>query len=264
MRYVDYHNHTYLCEHATGMPEEYIRRALELGLAEIGFSDHAPLPEGLREGITMRPEQIETYIALIEEQREIYRDRIGIRIGFEVDYPLHDSFPASYLTDNRLDYLIGSCHFLEDWAFDHPDFQEEFHRRDIDGVYQQYYGILNGLIQTGHFQILGHLDLVKKFGHRSLRSFEDEISRLGRALSGGSLSVELNTAGLRKPVGEIYPSPRILEILFENNVPVTLGSDSHLPEEVGYEFSRAAEILRSCGYRSISGYQRKKRYDVPL
>ncbi len=264
MSLVDYHVHTYLCEHASGVPGDYIRNALDAGLSEIGFSDHAPLPLGLREGITMSPEQTELYIDLIEEQRGICKDKIIVKIGFEVDYPLVETFDRKYLTDVRLDYLIGSCHYLGDWAFDHPDNISEFDIRDIDEVYHRYYKIIEDLASTRYFNIIGHFDLVKKFGHRSQRDFTDFLERLCKIISENDMAVEINTAGLRKPVEEIYPSRDIIDIMFQMNVPVTLGSDSHKPEEVGYHFSRAIEELKNAGYKMISGFSKRKRYDIAI
>jgi len=105
---------------------------------------------------------------------------------------------------------------------------------------------------------------VKKFGHRAHRDFSGEIRALFRGMAHGDMAVEINTAGLRKPVKEMYPSREIVGELFTLNVPVTLGSDAHLPEEVGHEFARAVEMLKSAGYRKISGFEKRKRFDIAL
>ncbi|MGL4369191.1 MAG: PHP domain-containing protein [Spirochaetota bacterium] len=103
---VDFHTHTFMCEHAAGKPEQYIEAALARGISILGFSDHAPLPDGLREGVTMYPHQTEEYISMIEALREKYDTRISVRLGFEVDFPLRPSFDRKYFTDSRIDYLI--------------------------------------------------------------------------------------------------------------------------------------------------------------
>ena len=264
MNLADYHIHTYLCGHATGKPEDYINSAIKLDLAEIGFSDHAPLPPGLREGITMTPEQTEDYISLIENLRIKFKDKISIKTGFEIDFPLHESLDLKYLTDERLDFLIGSCHFIDGWAFDHPDNIAEFNKKNIDDVYGRYYKIIEDLALSRHFNIIGHFDLVKKFGHRAVKDFSPVIERLCGIISGSGTAVEINTAGKRKPVGEIYPSDDIIDILFRANVPVTLGSDSHNPDEAGYHFDAAVKKLKKAGYRKISGFSKRKRYDITL
>nr|HPK45243.1 PHP domain-containing protein [Spirochaetota bacterium] len=127
---IDYHVHTYLCDHASGTPGDYIEKALEARLFEIGFSDHAPLPEHLRNDITMEPEETEMYCSMLEDVKDKYP--IAVKIGFEVDYPLHPTFDTHYFHDNRIDYMIGSCHFIDGWAFDHPLFVDEYNKRDIN------------------------------------------------------------------------------------------------------------------------------------
>jgi len=263
MNLVDYHIHTYLCEHASGTPDEYIMRAINSNFIEIGFSDHAPLPADLREGITMRPEEIEGYINLIEEKKALYKDKIAIKIGFEVDYPFKagTGFKKKYLNDNRIDYLIGSCHFIDDWAFDHPDFLDEFNNRDIDEVYNEYFKIIEGLI-SNNFNIIGHFDLIKKFGHRPKGDISKTIENIAKIMSKKNITVEINTSGLRKPVNEIYPSQKIIDILHNYNIPITLGSDSHSPDEVGYKFNMAITMVKKAGYRKISGFSKRKRYDI--
>lgn len=264
MGLVDYHVHTPLCGHAHGEPAAYVARAIDAGLSEIGFSDHAPLPAGLREGITMLPEETERYLAMIEGVRDEFRGRMPVRIGFEVDYPLHDTFDRRYLTDPRIDYLMGSCHFVDGWAFDHPDGLDEYNRRDVDEVYAAYYGTLARLADAGCFDIVGHFDLVKKFGHRATRDHHDRIRPVLAALARAGTAVEISTAGLRKPVGEIYPAPDIVALLFEMNVPITLGSDAHAPEEVAYEFARAVALVRRAGFRRQSRFEKRTRHDIEL
>ncbi len=265
MDLVDYHTHTELCGHAKGSVDNYIQEAIEKDLKEIGFSDHAPLPENLRKGITMLPEETELYIKLIEEKKQQYKDRIKIKIGFEIDFPLMDSLDRKYLHDPRLDYLIGSCHFLGDWAFDHPDNIAEFNNRDIDQTYRDYYKIIYDMIQSGFFNIIGHFDLMKKFGHRPAADLTRTIENLASGIAKNvNMAAELNTAGMRKPVGEMYPSDEIINVFFRMNTPVTLGSDSHLPEEVGYLFDEAIEKIKRAGYRKICGFSKKQRYDIVL
>ena len=125
MGLVDYHTHTSRCGHATGTLEQYVQQALRLALSEIGISDHAPLPDHLRDGITMAPADVEPYLSDLAAIRLLHQDTIAIRTGFEVDFPVHPTFDMSLLADPRIDYLIGSCHFLDEWAFDHPDHVDE-------------------------------------------------------------------------------------------------------------------------------------------
>jgi histidinol-phosphatase (PHP family) len=261
---IDYHTHTELCGHATGTVQEYIESAIAKGLREIGFSDHAPMPEKLRSGISMSPGEVESYIGAIESARDRYDGRIAVRVGMEVDYPLMDSFDRRYCTDPRIDYLIGSCHFIDGWPFDHPDYIDGYKKRHIDDIYRKYFEILRSMAGSGLFNIVGHFDIVKKFGFRSGREFRHIIEDIAMALAANDVAVEINTAGLGHPAGELYPSEEIIAILFRHNVPLTLGSDAHAPERVGNLFPRALEAVTRAGYRKLSGFKKRTRYDIPI
>ncbi|MBN2158211.1 MAG: histidinol-phosphatase HisJ family protein [Spirochaetes bacterium] len=261
---VDYHTHTYLCGHASGTVEEYIESALKKGIREIGFSDHAPMPDDIRADITMSASEVEPYIGEIKHNRDIYSGRIAVKLGFEVDFPLMGSFDERYFTDPRIDYLIGSCHFIDGWAFDHPDHVGGYSDRNIDDIYTRYYAILEALASSGLFNMVGHFDIVKKFGYRSTRNFLPAVEKIARIMAAHDLAAEINTAGLLHKAREIYPSEDIIRIFFNCNVPITLGSDAHRPEQTGYMFQDAIEILSRAGYRKLSGFSGRKRYDIPL
>jgi len=262
MNLTDYHNHTYLCGHATGSIDEYIESALKKGIKEICFTDHAPLPQHLRENESMKEEESEFYINEIEKRKILFKDRIEIKTGFEVEFPLLPSFNQAYFTDPRIDCMIGSCHFLDSWPFDHPDYTDEFEKRDIDQVYTSYFKIIETLAESRLFDIIGHFDLIKKFGHRPKKKFNSVVEKIAKKISESDTAVEINTSGLLKPVKETYPSDEIIKIMFEHNVPVTIGSDSHAPDKVGYMIDAAIVKLKKVGYRKISGFKSRKRYDI--
>jgi histidinol-phosphatase (PHP family) len=271
-----------MCGHAQGTPEEYILTAIKKGISEFGFSDHAPLPEDLREGITMAPHETETYINMIAELTKKYDSQITIRTGFEVDFPLYDSFDLKYLKDERIDFIIGACHFISqynmdivtgmstsklsetEWAFDNPYSISEFDKHNIDNLYHVYYTIIYEAVNSQIFNIIAHFDLMKKFGYRPKKDFKPIIQKIAQNMSKYDIAAEINTSGLLKPVKEIYPSQDIIGIFFDNNVPITLGSDSHDPETVGYAFDKAVSIIKKIGYTKISGFVKRKRYDVNL
>ena len=282
MGLVNYHNHTSMCNHATGTPEEYIAVAIKKGISEFGFSDHAPLPKGLREGITMSPSETETYINMITKLVKKYADQIAIRIGFEVDFPLHNTFDLKYLKDDRIDYIMGACHFISkydmdivtgkntsnfsenEWAFDNPQYISEYDKHDIDDLYHIYYTIIHEAVNSRIFNIIAHFDLIKKFGHRPKKDFNPMIQKITQDMAKYNIAAEINTSGLLRRVKEMYPSEDIIKVFFDNNVPITLGSDSHDPETVGYAFDEAVNIIKKIGYTKISGFAKRKRYDVNL
>lgn len=260
----NYHNHTILCNHATGSIDEYIEKAISQDTVEFGFSDHAPIPEKIREDLTMAESDVEFYISQVLEKKENYKNQIEIKLGFEVDYPLFESFNQKYFSDSRIDYMIGSLHFLDSWPFDHPKYIDEFKKRNIDDIYTKYYKQIENLINSKLFDIIGHFDLIKKFGFLSKQDFKPKIEYLAKLMGKHGLTAEINTAGFLKPIKEQYPSWDIVNIFFNNNVPVTIGSDSHSPDQVGYKLNETVEKLKKIGYTKISGFTQRKRHNINI
>ena len=264
MGFINLHNHTSLCGHAYGSIDEYIEEAVKKNTSYFGFSDHAPLSEKVRDGISMKPEETEAYIESVLSAKTKYAASIEILLAFEVDYPLHKSFAASYFTDERIDYFIGSCHCMDGWAFDNEQEIEMFSKRDIDDIYADYYKIISELVESRLFNIVGHFDLLKKLGFRSRSAFADEIETIAKKMAKTETAFELNTSGLIKPVKEMYPSKEIIDIFFNCNVPVTMGSDSHSPEHVGHGYEMAIELLKTAGYRKLAVFRKRKLFEIPL
>ncbi len=261
---VNYHNHTSLCGHADGSVEEYVLAAIKNGVKEFGFSDHAPLPPDLREEISMNPDETELYIKEVLRVKELYRDRIEVKLGFEVDFPFFDTFESRYLTDSRFDFITGSVHYMGNWGFDHPDQTHRFSERQIDEIYTDYYDLIESMVDARFCDIIGHFDLIKKFGHRAEKDMSTVIRRIAGKMSKYGITAEINTAGFYKPVKEIYPSDDIIKIFFEENVPVTLGSDSHSPDDICRGYDIAISKLKSAGYKKLSGFTSRVRHEVML
>jgi histidinol-phosphatase (PHP family) len=129
----------------------------------------------------------------------------------------------------------------------------EYADKDIDEVWVQYLQLVGDAAESGLFTIMGHLDLVKKFGYRPTRTLDKELDRLVDRLARAGVLVEINTAGLHKPIGEAYPDPDILRRLYKADVAITFGSDAHRPEHVGRDFKHAAELARAAGYTHFAG-----------
>jgi len=248
---VDYHLHTVLCGHATGSPEEYVRQAIKVGLREIGFADHAPLVSHRDPSITMDFDQLPEYHRLIEDVQRDFRDRITIRLGLEADFiPGFENQTQEIINGYHYDYIIGSVHFIKEWAFDNPQEINGWKNKDTDRIYVQYYEYLRCCAETRMFNIMAHVDLVKKFGHRPTKDMASEITKTAEVFKACGVAIEINTSGLRKPVKEIYPSLAALKIYCKAGVPITFGSDSHGPQEVGKDFDQAWELAKSAGYKT--------------
>lgn len=247
----DYHTHTARCGHAVGSAADYVEAARSLGLSGIGISDHLPLLHTTDSSVTMGLDELPAYVAEVQELKARYPGYVYL--GIEADY-CRDTIQqvVELLRTYPFDYVIGSVHFLDGWGFDDPSRVGDFDEHDVDEVYRDYYAHLEEAAGWGVFTMLGHFDLVKKFGHRPVGSLELEIERVARQMAHRGVVAEINTSGLRKPVAEIYPSAQILAILCRNGVAVTFGSDAHTPAEVGQDLTAAARAALVAGFQGYA------------
>ncbi len=260
----DYHMHTPLCNHAVGEPEEYARRALEAGLGEIGFSDHTPMPTTYDPDWRMTIAQLPEYVEKVLRCRRAFPE-LSIKLGLESDFhPGTEEFVREVIGRVPFDYVIGSIHYLGDWGFDNPEKAHLFEGRDVYPIYEQYYGLVEGLARTRMFDILGHPDVIKKFGHRPSRDYEALELRALDAVAGAGMALDINTSGLRRPAKEIYPSLRILKAARARDIGITFGSDAHEPARVGDAFDRAVALAREAGYTHSRRYVARRFERVPL
>ncbi len=245
----DYHMHTPLCRHATGEPREYAARAVELGLPEIGMSDHSPMPRDEFDDWRMRLDQLDAYVDSVEQARKDF-PRLTIRLALEVDFlPGGEDWVRDLAARHPWDYFIGSVHYLsDDWDIDNPHKLSRWAERDPWDVWSAYAERLRMAAASGLFDIIGHADLCKKFGHRPDRDPTELFRPFLETAAKHDVAIELNTAGLRKDCREIYPSKAILSLAREAGVPITFGSDAHAPGEVGMDFQQAVALARSVGY----------------
>ena len=255
---VDYHMHTPLCGHAVGEPYEYVEQALRVGLKEIGFSDHAPLVSHEDARYTMNRAQLPQYHRMIEEVQKKY-PKFTIKLGLEADFiPGFELMTREVLLGYDYDFVIGSIHFIDAWAFDDPEEKIRWKDKDIDAVYRDYYKLLRLSARSKLYDIMGHVDLVKKFGHRPSSDITGEVRETAKVFKETGVTVEINTSGLRKPVGEIYPSLDVLKIYREAGVPITFSSDSHDPKDVGRDYDKAASLARAAGYKEYRVFKKRK------
>ena len=208
----------------------------------------------------------------LDEYCDFVRDS-GLKLGIEADYlPGREDSVANLLEGRPWDYIVGSIHFLSDEAVDlhgEPDWEEwdVWRSSDPDKVWARYFETLGEAARTGMFDILAHPDLVKVWGPEvpvpdgDLRRFYE------RAMDGiaeSDVAVEVSTAGLRTPAGEISPAAAFLEMCREAGRPVALSSDAHLPEQLGFEYGRALELLDELGVGEIAVFEGRSRRLEPL
>ena len=261
----DYHVHTAMCGHARGTVEESVQSAVRKGFCEIGIADHLPLIYTDDPTLSMRPEDLPLYVDTVLGLKDRYQGEIEVRLGIEADYyPPTLGEVERMLETHPFDYVIGSVHMMGGWIFDDPREEERYKDVDIDEFYIAYLEAEKEMVATGLYDIVGHADLVKKFDRRASIDLNSYYRDLLSEMKQMGVCFEINTAGLRWPVGEIYPEPDFVRLGAEMGVPVTLGSDSHCPEDVGRDFDLSVELLRESGYTHVAAFKDRKMKLVPL
>jgi len=256
---VDYHLHTARCGHAGGRLDDYAQRAAEMGLHEIGFSDHLPLLHMRDAGLSMGREELPLYVREVEDLRGRFPG-LTVRLGIEADYlPQTASRLPNLLDAHPFDYVLGAVHFVDGWAFDDPRNLDGYEGRDLYALWERYFELLAEAAESGLFDILAHPDLIKKFGFRPEADVTHLQERCLDRIAASGVSLEVSTAGLRKPVREIYPGEDFLRLCREREITVTLGSDAHRPGEVGLDFEKAVELLRRVGYGELDIFAARNR-----
>ncbi|MDO9573958.1 MAG: histidinol-phosphatase HisJ family protein, partial [Candidatus Contubernalis sp.] len=229
------------------------------------FADHFPLDLlGFEPPVkvTMEGWELPQYIGEVL-QLSPKKGNPTVKLGIEVDFlPGLEKTVLRELSYYPFDYVIGSVHFLGDWDFTNPacaGSYEKCSQEEILTLYEEYYILIEKLAEAHLCDIVGHLDVIKKFGYRPRGGTAHLIERVTDLLKEADLCIELNTAGLYTPAGEAYPSKKILDCCFRRGIPVTLGSDAHSPEDVGRDLGRALDLLREVGYREVAVFKERKR-----
>ena len=262
MKFADLHNHTKRCNHAVGECREYVEMAISRGISAFGFSCHAPMNHD--RDYRMGLDEIDDYMNEIRALREEYKGRIDIKLAFEADFI--DNKPQ--MTEARIialrescevDYLIGSVHSLNEWGFDNPAYIGDYDGKDIDSIWREYLRSIANMAQSGHFDIVGHFDLLKIFNNRPSPAVAGEILRTLEAIKDNDMALEINSAGLDKPIAEIYPSEAILSLAHKMEIPISFGSDAHAPQKVGIYKDKMIALARKVGYKKAVSFTKGER-----
>ena len=257
---IDYHLHTRLTD-GTGEPRDYARVAVERGLDEIGCSDHAPLA-GRETDWTMKTSDLATYVGWVREAQQEF-PQLPIKLGLEVDYlPGCETWVRELATMYPWDYFLGSVHYLGEFPVDRS--AQDWKDQDVDARWREYFARWTEAAGSRLFDSLAHPDLPKKFGFRPSVDFAPVYREALRVAANAGVAIEISTGGLRKPCREIYPSEAFLRLARELNVPITLGSDAHIPEDTGADFDKAIVLAQACGYDSICRFTQRRRELVQL
>ena len=245
----------------TGNVDRYRAAAEEAGIAELGVSEHIHRFAQALE-LWRHPFWEEQARDDLDAYCEFVRGTT-LRLGVECDFvPGAEDRTANLLEAREFDYVVGSVHFVGEGAVDHEGYDAWRQSAGPDEVWAAYFETLAACARSGLFDILAHPDLVKVWGsarplpERDPRHFYEPAVE---AIAESGIAVEVSTAGLRKPVGELYPSRAFAEMCVEAGAAFSLSSDAHVPEHVGYGYDRALEFLDGLGVEEIAVFERRQR-----
>jgi histidinol-phosphatase (PHP family) len=250
--------------------ERYREAADERGIAELGVAEHIHrFTQAL--DVWEHPwwrkwarDDVDAYCAFV-------RDETDLRLGIEADYVTgREDRLARFLDARDWDYVVGSVHFVRDAAVDieGPDWEHVWGRGDsADRVWERYFATLAEAARSGLYDIMAHPDLVKIWG--SARPLPERDPRYYyepavEAMLDAGVAMELSTAGLRKPAGELYPGPALLEMAVDAGLPIALSSDAHAPEQLGFRYDDAIAALEDAGVTEICVFEGRRRRMEPL
>ncbi|MHC4219721.1 MAG: histidinol-phosphatase HisJ family protein, partial [Planctomycetota bacterium] len=253
-----YHNHTTWSDGKTSV-DGLVAGARDLGLAEVGISDHLTLHPTRRDvSWSMPAENVDGYARDVLAAAERSRSRGGptVRLGLEADwFASRAETLRSTLASLPMDFVIGSVHFHGDVELDgHASVWERGSVDERERVHRDYWMRIRELADSGLFDIVGHLDLTKKFAFSPRDDISDAVTETLDAIADAALVVELNTNGWHCPCREAYPAPAILHECRRRDIPVTISADAHEPAHLLRDFAAASGVLREAGYDRVARF----------
>ena len=270
----DYHVHLRPDEPGTeardyfteGNVERYLAAAAEAGIQELGVSEHV---HRFRQALDVWDHPF--WLENARDDLDAYADFVRetpLRLGIEMDYVAgREDRIANLLDSHDLDYVIGSVHYVRDKAVDHDVWDIWESVSDPDRVWELYFATLAEAARSGLFDVLAHPDLVKVWGtgrpapERDPRFYyEKAVEAIGES----GITVEVSTAGLRKPVSEIYPSRAFAEMCVDAGAAFSLSSDAHVPDHIGFAYDRAVKAMHDWGIEEIAVFAKRGRRLAPL
>lgn len=260
----DHHIHSDFSSDCRASMREMCQAALDRGIPEIGFTEHLDLLPFDPGYATFR---IEAWWQELERCRRAFAPELSIRAGVELSEPHRVRHAAEVaLQHHPWDYVVGALH----WVGQTLVFDRSYFDRPADEAYRAYFGELADVAGAGGFEILAHADIVKRHGHTIYgafdpRRYEAEIRAALRACARNAIALEANSGTLRRPVGELSPSLQILTwFREEGGRSVTIGSDAHLPGDVGAGLVQAMEAVREAGFDALVSFQGRRPIQIPL
>lgn len=243
----DYHNHPQAhrndLHYRPEVLDPWAKRALGLGLKDLALTDH----DRYKDGVDFDE---------IDKLRNKYPE-LEIRSGIELDNDPETSKEGRLWVEknwDKLDFVLGSIHFVKDFPFDHPHYIKEYENYDINELYSEYYKNIREIACSGLVDAIGHLDLIKIFKFFPTVDMSDIYHETLNIIKAQNLSIEINTAGLRKPIGEIYPSREIIAMAKDKNISFTISSDAHTAADLSLNYDKLESLLQEMQIFEIAVY----------
>lgn len=258
---INYHIHTTFSDGFSRM-SDYCETAIHKGFEEIAFTDHLTVfPDGSSTTHSLNWLKLENYVEEAKKVSEKYGDRLTVRLGLEVDYiPGNEKVLEDILDSYDFDFLIGSVHFVGGICIDSPKhrilMEREIGRNGFNKFYSTYMNLVGKAVETGLFNVVGHIDIVRIWGFNPSNGLLAEHNVLNLVKQRG-MCLEASSRGLRQPVNSIYPSQRIMRKARELGIPLTIGTDAHSVEEIDYAYDLLIDYVKTFGYASITIFSKR-------
>ncbi len=256
---IDYQVHSFRSHDGRATIIDHCERAVQLGLDEIGFSEHLDFdPDDPAVGHF----DYDRYVSEIFEARDRFADSLTIRMGIEVDYQkwFEDEI-AEYLATHSFDFVIGSVHYVDRVMIMTPEY---VNGRSSGQAYDLYFAAVLDSVQSGLIDIVGHLEYAKRRGVPVFGPFDptrnhDTVMALFGEMIGRGVALEINTAGLRQNAGGPYPCPEHVRMYASlGGRLLTIGSDAHHPDDLAAEYSHAANLALESGLTELTTWESRR------
>ena len=267
----DMHMHTCFSTDSQACPRDMAEEAVRKGLKTICFTDHFDKDdlEWGEEGIF----DVDAYFVEMQKLQEEYAGKLSIRIGIELGLRTYLKDYYEELTKKHpFDFVIGSVHNVPykkdaegNILYTDPAAEKLFtDRTDKEAYRLMMETTLENVRTSDCFQTLGHLDYVVRYGKSrekeySYTDYADIIDEILKLLIEKEKGLEVNSAGLKYGLPFAHPHPDVLKRYRElGGEIITIGADAHKPEHIAYDFAKAEEILKSCGFKYYTEFFEQK------
>lgn len=252
----DYHNHPQAHREDLAYSEAVLQpwadKAKELGLQDLALTDH----DRYKAGVNFDE------ISKLQERNP----EIKIRSGIELDNDPETSADGRRWVEknwDKLDFVLGSVHFVQAFPFDHPNFISEYDKHDINDLYREYYKEIRQIASSGLVQSMAHLDLIKIFKFFPSDDMTEVYHETLELIKEKDLSMEISTAGFRKPIGEQYPSIELLKMAKEKGISFTIAGDAHAAKDLSHNYDKLEQILKDLDINEVAVYHKHQRKLIP-